>query len=105
MWRELDSEESAVLSRQYPDLSAEERSQMMRKLSYIHTGEMVPFYIMRYGFYEGHTGYRADPIGIASIFNLRTIEEIASIFGQDLTAALAEHHVSQGKPAPSQQED
>ena len=22
---------------------------------------MVPYYVMRYGFYEGHTGYRADP--------------------------------------------
>ena len=38
----------------------------------------VPFYIMRYGFYEGHTSYRADPIAIACIFGLRSLQQIES---------------------------
>ena len=33
-------------------------------------------YIMCYGFYEGHTEYRTDPIAIVFIFGLRSIEEI-----------------------------
>jgi hypothetical protein len=40
------------------------------------SGEMHPFYIWRYGFYEGHTAWRSDPIAIAFIFGLKSIEEI-----------------------------
>jgi len=94
MWRELRDNEREILAQQYPDLTEEERSRMVRKLTYIHTGEMVPFYIMRYGFYEGHTGYRADPIAIASIFGLRTIQKINDAFNSDLRSALMNHHVS-----------
>jgi hypothetical protein len=95
MSRELEDDERALLSRNYPALSGEERSKVIRKLAYIHTGEMVPFYIMRYGFYEGHTGYRADPIAIASIFGLRTIQEIVDAFDSYLPAALLNHHSSE----------
>jgi hypothetical protein len=94
MWRELDTNEVAYVLKQYPAMSEEDSSDMNRKLSYIHTGEMVPFYIMRYGFYEGHTGYRADPIAVASIFGLRSIMEIADIFSGELDSALTRHHVS-----------
>ena len=69
-------------------------TQLFVGLGSIHTGEMVPFYIMRYGFYEGHTGYRADPIAIASIFGLRSIEEIVNIFDNDLHSALFDHHTA-----------
>jgi len=41
---------------------------------------MLPYYIMRYGFYEGHTDYRADPIAIAFIFGMRSLEEIEAAF-------------------------
>jgi hypothetical protein len=58
---------------------------------------MVPFYIMRYGFYEGHRGYRADPIAIASIFGLRSIEELEDIFDGELHVALLKHHASNDK--------
>ena len=50
--------------------------ELTRRLLDIHTGEMVPFFIQRYGFYEGHTVCRADPLAIASVFGLRSIEEI-----------------------------
>jgi len=94
MWRELDDQEQKILSEQYPDLTGDEYSQMLKRLSYIHTGEMVPFYIMRYGFYEGHTGYRADPIAIASIFGLHPLENITERFAGELPSTLNEHHVS-----------
>jgi len=91
MWRELDKNEKAFLSAKYSDLSEEKRNKMIQKLSYIHTGEMVPYYIMRYGFYEGHTDYRADPISIAMIFGLRSIEEIEKAFKGGLYNALTGH--------------
>jgi hypothetical protein len=80
MSRELDQEERALLSSLYPNLTEDEMTELVQKLSYIHTGEMVPYYIMRYGFYEGHTSYRADPIAIACIFGLRSMDEIVSAF-------------------------
>jgi hypothetical protein len=95
MWRDLDQDELTLLSQQYSDLSEKARVHLIRQLLYIHTGEMVPFYITRYGFYEGHTGYRADPITIASIFGLRTIQDINRVFGTNLQAALSNHHTSE----------
>lgn len=61
-----------------------------KMLCHIHTGEMVPFYIMRYGFYEGHTGYRADPLAISLIFGLKSLEEIEKAFEGSLYKALTE---------------
>ncbi|MCB2230324.1 hypothetical protein KQH82_06390 [bacterium] len=90
--RELDPEEIAFVSQRYSALDDTARAELIRQLSFIHTGEMVPFYIMRYGFYEGHTDYRADPIALASLFGLRTIQEINEAFGSDLYTALSKHH-------------
>jgi hypothetical protein len=64
---------------------------LIAKLSYIHTGEMVPYYIMRYGFYEGHTSYRADPIALAFIFGLRTLDEIENALPGQLYSVLTDH--------------
>jgi hypothetical protein len=80
MSRELDQKEKDFLLREYPDLTEEEMARLIKKLSDIHTAEMAPYYIMRYGFYEGHTDYRADPIAIAFIFGLRSLDEIESVF-------------------------
>lgn len=91
MWRDLDKEEKAFLSREYSNLSDEEMAQLLKKLSHIHTGEMAPYYIMRYGFYEGHTSYRADPIAIAFIFGLRSLDEIESAFKGKLYETLTNH--------------
>ncbi len=52
---------------------------------------MVPYYIMRYGFYEGHTDYRADPIAVAWIFGLRSLEQIESAFEGNLYNILVDH--------------
>jgi len=64
---------------------------MLKKLSHIYTGEMLPYYIMRYGFYEGHTDYRADPAAIAWIFGLRSLEQIEAGFSGRLDEVLTQH--------------
>ena len=91
MWRDLDKEEKAFLSREYSNLTDEHMALLIKKLSHIHTGEMAPYYIMRYGFYEGHTDYRADPVAISFIFGLRSIQEIEAAFEGNLNKALTEH--------------
>ena len=88
---ELDKDEKAFLLEKYTDLNNEQMTDFLKTLSHIHTGEMVPFYIMRYGFYEGHTEYRADPIAISLIFGLRSLEEIEKAFAGNLYKALTEH--------------
>lgn len=57
------------------------------------TGEMQPFYIFRYGFYEGHTAWRTDPISIAFLFGLRSLKEIEATFPGRLWSVLTEHFV------------
>ena len=49
---------------------------------------MVPFYIMRYGFYEGRVPYRADPVAIASLFGLMSVAEIDAALGGELPAIM-----------------
>ncbi len=80
MWRDMDPSEVSFLEDAYPALTREEMAQFIKSLSHIHTGEMVPYYIMRYGFYEGHTDFRADPIAITYLFELKEIPEIEACF-------------------------
>ena len=91
MWRELDEDEKSFLSKKYKNLTKEEMATLIKKLSHIHTGEMVPYYIMRYGFYEGHTDYRADPIAISFIFGLKSLEDIENAFTNTLNDVLIRH--------------
>ena len=95
IWRELDQEEKSFLSGKYSFLTEEKMAELIGKLSYIHTGEMVPYYIMRYGFYEGHTSYRADPIAIAFIFGLRSLQEIETSFESNLYKILTNHFIKE----------
>jgi hypothetical protein len=88
---EFDKDEKAFLQDKYSNLSGEQIADFQEILSHIHTGEMVPFYIMRYGFYEGHTGYRADPVAVSLIFGLRSLEEIENAFAGNLYKALTGH--------------
>lgn len=93
VWRELSRREKALLDEEYPHLTEDQMAELVKKLTHIHTGEMVPYYIMRYGFYEGHTDYRADPIAIAFIFGIRSLEQIEAAFEGKLYEALIRHHV------------
>lgn len=98
-FRELDKSEKAFLREKYPALGKERMAELVQKLSQIHMGEMEPYYVMRYGFYEGHTSYRVDPIAIAFIFGLRSLEEIEAAFPGVLYETLTTHFTA--KPAPA----
>jgi len=76
MGRNPTAAEAARLKERYAHLDEQAMRDLLDRLTRIHTGEMAAFYSMRYGFYEGHTGYRADPLALAFIFGLRTLEEI-----------------------------
>lgn len=91
IWRELDKKEKDFLDTKYSHLGEEKMSEMTGKLSHIFTGEMEPYYIMRYGFYEGHTEWRADPIVIAFFFGLRSLEDIEEAFPGKLYETLTAH--------------
>ncbi len=89
--RMLTPEERRSLMDEYPHFSDMQVTELEERLTRLHFSEMAPYYIMRYGFYEGHTKYRADPIAIACIFGLKTVEEIESAFRGDLYRALTRH--------------
>ena len=91
VWRDLDPDEEEFLETQYRSLPEEELLELKRKISTLHTGEMVPYYINRYGFYEGHTDFRAEPLSIAFIFGIRSLEEIHHASGGDLHGYLTRH--------------
>jgi hypothetical protein len=78
--RDITADEKSFLSKQYHFLTAAQRETLHEKLSTIYTGEMEPQYIMRYGFYEGHSGWRTDPIAIAFIFGLKSLAELEALF-------------------------
>jgi hypothetical protein len=91
IWREMKMEELEFLKKNYKHLSEEQFEKLLKMLSFIHTGEMVFFYIIRYGFYEGHTEYRVDPITIAFVFGLKSIEDVHLACGGDLYNYFIQH--------------
>ncbi|MEN8229249.1 MAG: hypothetical protein ABFS38_13910 [Bacteroidota bacterium] len=90
-WRDLDPGEEEFLEEHYGTLPKNELEELRRMISTLHTGEMVPYYINRYGFYEGHTDFRAEPLSIAFIFGIRSLEEIHQASGGDLSGYLTRH--------------
>lgn len=84
LWRQLTSEEQLFLEDNYGHLSAVQMEELKKMLSYLHTGEMVFFYINRYGFYEGHNEYRVDPITVAFLFGLKSFNELHRAVNGDL---------------------
>lgn len=96
VYSELSEDQRAFLRERYPRLSVSQREEMEERISHIHFSEMAPYYIMRYGFYEGHTAWRADPIAIAFVFGLRSLEAIEDAFAGELYEALTRHHAEAG---------
>ena len=84
VWRELDKQEMEFLKEQYQNLAQEQFETMKKSITHLHTGEMVLFYINRYGFYEGHSDFRADPVTIAWVFGIRSLEELHKATDGDL---------------------
>ncbi|MCF7833052.1 MAG: hypothetical protein K9N05_05710 [Candidatus Marinimicrobia bacterium] len=93
--RRAEPNELALLARTYHDLSTEDYELLKEKLFTLSMGEMEAQYIMRYGFYEGHTYWRTDPVTIALVFGLRTLPEIEEVFSNELYKVLTEHAVAQ----------
>jgi hypothetical protein len=89
--REMEPAEVKFLEKLYLRLGPEKLAVLKRLLSGLTTGELEPFYIVHYGFYEGHTEWRTDPIAIAFIFGLRSLEEIEAAFPDRLDEVLAVH--------------
>jgi HEAT repeat protein len=93
IWRELSQDEKTFLHGKYPNLTKDQMEVLLKKLSHIHISEMAPYYITRYGFYEGHTDYRAEPAAIAWIFGLRSLEQIEAAFDGRLDEVLTQHFI------------
>jgi hypothetical protein len=92
--RKLSLDESKFLTDTYAHLSTQQQNDLIARLTQMQTGEMEPYYVMRYGFYEGHTSWRVDPIAIAFIFGLRSLDEIEAALPGDLYEALTGHFVA-----------
>jgi hypothetical protein len=91
--REMDADEERFLEEHYRRLAPERFVALKGLLCGLTSGELQPFYIVRYGFYEGHTDWRTDPLAIASIFGMRSLEEIEAAFPGKLADTLFSHHV------------
>jgi hypothetical protein len=90
-WREATYVERLYLRDHYSHLDEVQLATLTEMLTSVHFSEMAPFYIQRYGFYEGHTAYRADPVAIANLFGLMSIEKIDAAVGGDLYKTLTLH--------------
>ena len=88
---DLSTDETAYLNQRYGHLPPEEFAEMIQVLSSFNTGEIQPQYIMRYGFYEGHTFWRVDPISLAFIFGMKDLVEIEDVFTGELDTILTNH--------------
>ena len=92
--RDITPGEKEFLDKKYSHLNAAEMEILIHRLSTLDFSEMLPYYIMRYGFYEGHVDYRCDPITISFIFGLKSLEEIDNSLNGDLFNSLTQHYNS-----------
>ena len=90
--RSLTTTEEQYLKQHYADLGDSDFEILKNKITNLDFSEMLPYYIMRYGFYEGHTEYRCDPVAVALIFGLRSLEEIDSAMDGKLFDKLMNHY-------------
>ena len=95
IWGELNDVEKKLLKERFPTLNTEELNTLQTQLSSMDIGEIQPQYIMRYGFYEGHTFWRADPIAISYIFGFKTLPELLDLFGDRLYDLLFKEFIEQ----------
>ncbi len=94
---ELDPAERAWMQQRYGRLGPERLEELIRRLTRISTGEMEPYYIQWYGFYEGHSGWRTDPLAIAFVFGLRRLEDLERAFPGRLPEVLEGHFTRDGQ--------
>lgn len=91
LWRDLEEEELEYLRIRYADIPKPTFDEFVSLLSSLNTGELEPQYIMRYGFYEGHTSWRTDPVTVSFIFGIKSLAEIESTFTGKLDELLTLH--------------
>ncbi len=84
----LSDEERKFLKEKYSALSDKEFEKLEKLLTQVQTAEMEAYYAVKYGFYEGHTDYRADPIALAYVFGLRKLDEIEKALPGELYGLL-----------------
>jgi hypothetical protein len=89
--RALTDKEAKYIDTKYAHLDVDEMRVLKHKLTNLDFSEMLPYYVMRYGFYGGHTEYRCDPISIAFIFGYLNLEEIDQRIGGQLYNSLEDH--------------
>jgi predicted lipase len=94
--RTLTRDEEVYIDKTYSKFSESEQMEIKKKLSEIRVGEIIPYYIQRYGFYEGHTMWRADPLAIAFIFGIKSLKELEMTFPGKLNEILFQHYISEG---------
>lgn len=92
--RPLTASEEDFLHAHYDHLDPAHWDTLHGTLTRIYTGEMEPHYVMWYGFYEGHTAWRVDPVGIACVFGLRSLTELEAAFPGRLDEVVRRHHVT-----------
>jgi hypothetical protein len=92
VWRALDKQEEQFLNKKYHFLGEKKLTELKHRLSHFLTSEMEPFYVQRYGFYEGHTEWRTDPLVISFIFGLKSIKGIESLYPGKIYQVLTAHH-------------
>lgn len=83
--------ESALPGFVSPKAGQPEREDLVEGLSTLFIDERVMYYVEWYGFYQGHTEWRADPIAIAFIRGMKDLEEIDTAFDGRLYDASTEH--------------
>ena len=87
----MTENEINFLKTKYSFLEEEQLNELIDKLSILNISEMLPYYIMKHGFYEGHSGYRADPIAISYIFGYKSLSELEDIYPGKLYRILTDH--------------
>jgi hypothetical protein len=92
LWHEFSDEETEYLNQHYGHLSEKEMKEFKARLGFLNVGEMQPQYIMRYGFYEGHTFWRACPVAISYIFGFKSLEELDHLFEEQLFKVMTSHY-------------
>jgi hypothetical protein len=90
-WRPVPTEDQEWLHEHYGHHGPTRWNELLGRLTRVHTGEMEAFTITRYGFYEGHTDWRVDPLGMAWLFGLRTLQELETAFPGKLDRAVLDH--------------
>jgi hypothetical protein len=99
--RSPDGKEEKLLREVYGHLPQVGRDAVRAALTGIRTGEMQPYCIMRYGFYEGHAAWRTDPVAIVFLFGLRSLAEIEKAFAGHLDQILTGHFTTRPAGAPA----